>query len=43
MSHPTLHKNNGALAGIRIIEFAVFAAGPVVGKLMAEHGAEVIR
>ncbi|RME43462.1 MAG: CoA transferase [Chloroflexi bacterium] len=38
-----MHENNGALAGIRIIEFAVFAAGPVVGKLMAEHGAEVIR
>ena len=33
----------GALAGIRVVEFAVFAAGPVVGKHMAEHGAEVIR
>jgi benzylsuccinate CoA-transferase BbsF subunit len=32
-----------ALAGIRVIEFAVFAAGPVVGKHLAEHGAEVIR
>ena len=32
-----------ALSGIRVIEFAVFAAGPLVGKHLAEHGAEVIR
>jgi len=32
-----------ALAGIRVVEFAVFAAGPVVGKHLGEHGAEVIR
>ncbi len=32
-----------ALAGIRVVEFALFAAGPVVGKHLAEHGAEVIR
>lgn len=32
-----------ALAGIRVMEFAVFAAGPLVGKHLAEHGAEVIR
>lgn len=32
-----------ALAGVRVVEFAVFAAGPVVGKHLAEHGAEVIR
>jgi crotonobetainyl-CoA:carnitine CoA-transferase CaiB-like acyl-CoA transferase len=32
-----------ALRGIRVIEFAVFAAGPVVGKHLGEHGAEVIR
>ena len=34
---------SGALAGIRVVEIAVFAAGPVVGKHMGEHGAEVIR
>jgi len=32
-----------ALAGLRVVEFAVFAAGPLVGKHLAEHGAEVIR
>lgn len=32
-----------ALTGVRVVEFAVFAAGPVVGKHLAEHGAEVIR
>src|SRR5690349_8211676 len=32
-----------ALRGIRVVEFAVFAAGPVVGKHLGEHGAEVIR
>lgn len=32
-----------ALSGIRVIEFAVFAAGPLVGKHLGEHGAEVIR
>ncbi|SRR5579884_499612 len=32
-----------ALAGIRIVEFAVFAAGPVVSKHLANYGAEVIR
>jgi len=32
-----------ALGGIRVVEFAVFAAGPLVGKHLGEHGAEVIR
>jgi len=32
-----------ALDGIRVVEFAVFAAGPLVGKHLGEHGAEVIR
>ena len=36
-------ERTGALHGVRVVEFAVFAAGPVVGKQMAEHGAEVIR
>ncbi len=29
--------------GINVVEFAVFAAGPVVGKHLGEHGATVIR
>lgn len=36
-------EESGVLAGVRVVEFAIFAAGPVVGKYMAEHGAEVIR
>jgi crotonobetainyl-CoA:carnitine CoA-transferase CaiB-like acyl-CoA transferase len=35
--------SKAALSGIRVVEFAVFAAGPVVGKHFGEHGAEVIR
>src|SRR5215211_8778804 len=34
---------SGALAGLRVVEFAIFAAGPVVSKVMGNHGAEVIR
>ncbi len=30
-------------AGIHVVEFTGFAAGPVVGKHMADHGAEVVR
>ncbi len=33
---------NKALAGIKVVEFAVFAAGPMVGKHLGEHGAQVI-
>src|SRR5919108_2521631 len=33
----------GALEGVKVVEFAVFAAGPLVGKHLGEHGAEVIR
>lgn len=32
-----------ALSEVRVVEFAVFAAGPLVGKHLGEHGAEVIR
>jgi crotonobetainyl-CoA:carnitine CoA-transferase CaiB-like acyl-CoA transferase len=31
-----------ALEGIKVVEFAAFAAGPVVGKHLADHGATVI-
>ena len=32
-----------ALAGLRVVEFGVFAAGPTVGKHLGEHGAVVVR
>ena len=32
----------GALAGLRVVEFGAFAAGPHVGKHLADHGAEVV-
>lgn len=31
-----------ALEGIKVVEFAAFAAGPVVGKHLADHGATVV-
>ncbi len=31
-----------ALEGVKIVEFAAFAAGPVVGKHLADHGATVV-
>jgi len=40
LNRPSIPK---ALGGLRVVEFAVFAAGPLVGKHLAEHGAEVIR
>ena len=36
-------KGPGALAGLRAVELGGFAAGPVIGKHLANHGAEVIR
>src|SRR5712692_354542 len=32
-----------AVDGIVVVEFAAFAAGPCVGKYMANHGAFVVR
>lgn len=31
-----------ALEGVKVVEFAVFAAGPMVGKHLGEHGAQVV-
>lgn len=31
-----------ALEGVKVVEFAAFAAGPMVGKHLGEHGAQVI-
>jgi alpha-methylacyl-CoA racemase len=33
----------GALAGLRIVEFAGIGPGPFAGMMLADHGAEVIR
>ncbi len=30
------------MAGLKVVEFAVFAAGPMVGKHLGEHGAQVV-
>jgi benzylsuccinate CoA-transferase BbsF subunit len=35
-------RENQALAGVRVVEFAAFAAGPMVGKHLGEHGAQVV-
>src|ERR1700730_299767 len=32
-----------ALAGVRVVELGGFAAGPVIGKHLANYGADVIR
>src|SRR5947208_15959323 len=31
-----------SLKGVKIVEFAAFAAGPAVGKHLADHGATVV-
>src|SRR5207249_8689762 len=41
--HLSAEPRKAALEGLRVVEFAVFAAGPLVGKHLGEHGAEVIR
>ncbi|MTD53047.1 CaiB/BaiF CoA transferase family protein [Amycolatopsis pithecellobii] len=35
--------NAGPLAGIRVVDFGHYIAGPLVGVLLAEQGAEVVR
>ena len=34
---------DGALAGLRVIDAATLAAGPLIATWMGEHGAEVIK
>lgn len=34
---------NDALAGVRVIDFGQYVAGPLAAMLLADHGAEVIR
>src|SRR5881392_1496906 len=33
----------GALAGVRVIDFGQYIAGPVAGMLLADQGADVVR
>ena len=35
--------SEGVLAGIRVLDFGRFIAGPFCGALLADHGADVIR
>ena len=34
---------NGPLTGIKVLELAMWAAGPAAGAMMADWGAEVIK
>ena len=34
---------SGALAGVRVIDFGQYLAGPLAAMLLADQGAEVVR
>jgi len=42
-TRPAAPARRGALGGIRVVEVGFAAAGPLVGKYLANFGAEVIR
>lgn len=42
-TRPAAPPRHGALAGLRVVEMGFAAAGPLVGKYLANFGAEVIR
>ena len=41
-STETRHAGTGALAGLKVVEFAHVIAGPLAGTLLADLGAEVV-
>lgn len=42
-TRPSVEPRAGALSGLRVVEIGFAAAGPLVGKYLANFGAEVIR
>ena len=38
-----MHKENGPLAGLRVMDVSIMAAGPWTGALLGMLGAEVIK
>ena len=37
------HSNNGLLAGVKVLEFGQFFAGPTASRMMADMGSEVVK
>src|SRR5436309_14250730 len=42
VGRPTRAEAKDALAGVKIVEFGAYAAGPAIGKYLANFGAQVV-